>query len=267
MISDGKLQALAEELAGTSGVVAVALGGSRARGTHRTDSGVDLGIYGAADIDRKALAHVASRWSRSEVTVGAPGSWGPWVDSGAWLTVDGTAVDLILRDIGRVTEQCERARRGEFSFYSQPGHPFGFLDIAYAGEVATGVPFVDGQGVHAALKKSITPYPDALRRSFLASLWQVDFHLDGATKAARSNDTAYVALCMSHAVILLSHAWHGACGEWVINEKGVVAGVSRLPNAPSSFSADASATLAAVGTSPGELKAAIERVRSLPRPA
>ncbi|MFT3889855.1 MAG: nucleotidyltransferase domain-containing protein [Arachnia sp.] len=42
MISDDRLQALAEDLAGVPGVVAVVLGGSRARGTHRPDSDVDL---------------------------------------------------------------------------------------------------------------------------------------------------------------------------------------------------------------------------------
>jgi hypothetical protein len=35
----------AEQLAAVGGVVAVALGGSRARGTHRPDSGYDLGLY------------------------------------------------------------------------------------------------------------------------------------------------------------------------------------------------------------------------------
>ena len=39
------LAALAARLVAVDGVVGVLLGGSRARGTHRPDSDVDLGVY------------------------------------------------------------------------------------------------------------------------------------------------------------------------------------------------------------------------------
>lgn len=219
MISDAQLRRLADDLAAVPGVTAVVLGGSRARGTHRPDSDVDLGLYVSSDVDRSVLAAVAGRWHGSALKVGEPGSWGLWVDSGAWITVADTPVDLILRDVTRVAEQCARAVRGEFAFHQQPGHPFGFLDVAYAGEVALGVPLVDHEGVHAALAASINPYPEALSRSLMGNLWQVDFHLDGATKAAGTSDTAYVSLCLTNAVMLLAHAWHAACRAWVINER------------------------------------------------
>ena len=45
----GKVQTILDEvtgkLRGVPGVVGVVLGGSRARGTHRSDSDVDIGIY------------------------------------------------------------------------------------------------------------------------------------------------------------------------------------------------------------------------------
>jgi predicted nucleotidyltransferase len=104
-------------------VRAVALGGSRARGTHRPDSDIDLGLYVDADVDRAGIARLASGWTGAPVEVAERGGWGPWVDGGAWLTVDGVPVDLIFRDIDRVSEQCARATRGEFAFHTQPGHP------------------------------------------------------------------------------------------------------------------------------------------------
>lgn len=266
MLAETDVHRIAVDLAAVPGVVAVALGGSRARGTHRPDSDVDLGVYVTADLDRDQLSSVASRWSESGVTVGDAGTWGPWVDSGAWLSVDGTSVDIIVRDLDRVTEQCARAQRGEFAFHRQAGHPFGFLDVSYAGEVALGVPLVDDARVLQRLAQSVDPYPPALRRSLVADLWQVDFLLDGAEKAAKSRDAGYVALCIAPAVTLLAHGWHASCGQWVVNEKGVIPAVSRLPGGPPAFSADAATVLGSLGTMTNELLASIDRARVLPRP-
>ncbi|WP_234417533.1 nucleotidyltransferase domain-containing protein [Miniimonas sp. S16] len=266
MLSDARLHAMARDLARIEGVVAVVLGGSRARGTHRRDSDVDLGLYYEDPLDLLALADLATRWAGRPVEVAAPGRWGPWVNGGAWLTVDGIAVDWILRDLGRVSEQCERARRGELAFHPQPGHPLGFLDVAYAGEVATCVPLADDDGVLARLVAGLTPYPWALRDAMLAGLWQVDFLLDAAAKGAKAADVAYVALCTSTAAMLVAHAWHAVAGSWVTNEKALVPGTARLPVATGGFAARVAAAIGALGTTPTDLQRAIDAVRAAPRP-
>ena len=84
------------------GVTAVMLGGSRARGEELPE----------------------------------PGAWGPWVDGGGWLSIDGMAVDWIYRDLDRVHQSWQAAEAGSFSFHFQVGHPLGVPDFAYAGEVA-----------------------------------------------------------------------------------------------------------------------------------
>lgn len=267
MIDEDRLRSLSEDLGRVSGVRAVVLGGSRARGTHRPDSDVDLGLYVDADVDRTGIARVAGDWTGGTVEVTERGGWGPWVDAGAWLIIDGVPVDLILRDIDRVAEQCTRAVRGQFAFHSQPGHPLGFLDVAYAGEVATSVPLRDPEGIIADLARSVTPYPGALRRAFLAALWQVDFLLDAAVKGAKAGDAAYVTLCGTTATMLTAHAWHAAAGQWVTNEKGVVPNVARLAIDTGGFSAAAAAALGTVGTAPAELLDTVARLRELPRPA
>lgn len=266
MLDDERLRSLATELCAVRGVAAVALGGSRARGTHRPDSDVDLGLYIEQDADLEGVARVAGAWTGGPVALAGRGGWGPWVEGGAWLVVDGVAVDLILRDIDRVREQCTRAVQGEFAFHAQPGHPLGFLDVAYAGEVATCVPLCDPTGLLEQLARSVTPYPEALRRAFLDNLWQADFLLDGAVKGAKSADVAYVSLCATTVTMLLAHAWHAAAGEWVTNEKGLVPRVARLGVDTGAFSRRADAALGALGTSTDELLASIERVRALPRP-
>ena len=267
VLDEDRLRSMADELSRVPGVQAVALGGSRARGTHRPDSDIDLGLYVDANVDRAGIARVASGWTGEAVELAERGGWGPWVDGGAWLIVDGVPVDLILRDIARVEEQCARASRGEFAFHTQPGHPLGFLDVAYAGEVATSVPLRDPDGLLVGLARSVTPYPEALRDAFLANIWQVDFLLNAAMKGAKSGDAAYVSLCGTTTTMLTAHAWHAAAGQWVTNEKGLVPNVARLPLDTAGFSAAAAAALGNLGTTPEELLASITRMRELPRPA
>jgi len=266
VFDDDRLRAMAEELAAVHGVRAVALGGSRARGTHRPDSDVDLGLYVAADVDRDGIAAVARGWTGSPMTVAPRGGWGPWVDSGAWLVVDGIHVDLILRDVDRVAEQCARAVHGEFAFHAQPGHPLGFLDIAYAGEVATCRPLSDEGGLLATWAARLTPYPAPLRDALVRNLWQVDFLLDGASKGAKQTDAGYVALCASTAAMVIAHAWHAVAGVWVTNEKGLIPNVARLALDSRGFSSGAASVLGALGVTPDELQRSLTAVRELPRP-
>lgn len=257
---------MADDLSRVSGVRAVSLGGSRARGTHRPDSDVDIGVYYQGSVDRDALEALAARWTGRATTVTAPGGWGPWVDGGSWLTVDGTPVDWILRDVDRVAAQCERALRGEFSFHPQPGHPLGFLDVAYAGEVAVCRPLRDGHALLEDLTRRLTPYPEPLRDAMLHNVWQADFLLDGVEKGAKGGDVAYVSLCLVTAAMLIAHGWHGAARHWVTNEKGLVPGVERLPIDTRGFSGAVASVLRDLGSSPERLQESIAAMRAVPRP-
>ena len=134
--------------------------------------------------------------------------------------MDGVAVDLILRDVTRVADQCARAARGEFAFHAQTGHPLGFLDIAYAGEIATCVPLCDPAGVIPELARIVTPYPEPLRAALIANMWQVDFLLNGAKKGVGRADVAYVVLCAATAMMYVAHGWHAAAGQWVDQREG-----------------------------------------------
>lgn len=265
VLSADRLQGMARDVCAVEGIRAVALGGSRARGTNRPDSDLDLGLYYDGDLDVRALEELATRWTGSTTSI-VPGGWGAWVDGGAWLHVDGTPVDWILRDVRRVDEQCDRAVRGQFSFQPQAGHPLGFLDVSYAGEVATCVPLCDEEGLLAALRARVTPYPEALRTAMLRELWQVDFLLDGAQKGAKAGDTAYVALCAASAAMLVAHGWHAFSRRWVTNEKGLVPAVARLPVNSHGFSGVVASALGSLGSGPDELLQAIAAIRSAPRP-
>lgn len=262
MIGGETLARMASVLVDVPGVQAVVLGGSRARGTHTPTSDFDLGLYyDPALLDQARLAHAAGLIAGVLVVVAGPGAWGPWVDGGAWLRVDDQPIDLILRDVGRVAEQCQRARHGQFGFHAQPGHPLGFLDVSYAGEVAVCRPLADPLDVVGSLKSLVTPYPPALTRAMIDNLWQAWFVLDSAAKGAARGDVAYVALCCSTAAMVCAHAWHAEAEQWVLNEEDLVPGVARLPLDSADFVDDVTTALAALGDGDDRLQDALVIMR------
>ncbi len=263
MLDKARVYELAHRLTAVPGIVGVALGGSRARGDHVADSDVDLGLYYRPPLDVVVLRALAREVSRADVEVTEPGGWGPWVDGGAWLSVDGTAVDWIYRDIDRVQSSWNDARAGRVEFHFQVGHPLGVPGFAYAGEVALGVVLADPSRELAALRRQVTTYPPALRTALIDRLWEARFSLDNAHKAVSRADTAYVAGCLFRAVELCAHALHAHAGRWLVNEKGAVAAAGRLAAAPQDFTRRAQGVLAHLGDDPGQLRAAITAASAL----
>src|SRR5699024_12682412 len=105
---DNIIQRIKEELDGLPGVVGIVLGGSRARGTHRHDSDIDIGVYygesklfNTKDIEKSALN---INDEQKEHLITALGEWRTWIYGGGWLVVNGYHVDIIVRDIKHVSE-------------------------------------------------------------------------------------------------------------------------------------------------------------------
>ena len=91
---------LVDRVAKVPGVVAMTLGGSRARGAARPDSDWDFGLYyrgSKQNIDVEAIRALGY-----EGHVVAPGEWGRLVNGGAWLQVEQDRVDLLYRDLDLV---------------------------------------------------------------------------------------------------------------------------------------------------------------------
>ncbi|MFJ4841229.1 nucleotidyltransferase domain-containing protein [Streptomyces sp. NPDC088746] len=251
--------AMASRLAQVSGIEAVALGGSRARGTHRPDSDWDLGVYyrGVPDLD--ALTALASEVQGAPADVAGPGGWGPWVNGGAWLTVDGVAVDWILRDLDRVEAVWSDCRSGRFEVGIQPGHPLGFWSPCYVGEVALGRVLVDPGGELTSLQEATLSYPEPLRRALTDAAWEAEFSVASARKSAPSGDTLHVALCLSKAFGILTQALHAHHRSWCLNEKGALASAAALPDTPADFADRVSAALRGLDAPAVEAAAGVVR--------
>lgn len=244
-------------------MVGVLLGGSRARGEDTADSDVDLGLYYRPPLDVAALAELAREVAGPQAQVTEPGAWGPWVDGGGWLSITGTAVDWLYRDLDRVRSAWLDARDGRFRFHAQVGHPLGVPDFAYPGEVALGVVLADPTGELSALQEQTSAYPPRLAEALLTGLWEATFLIDNARKAVSRGDATYVAGCLFRVVCLCAHALHGRAGRWLINEKGAIASAGRLDVAPENFSARAHGILAHLGGSPIGLAAALDAAADL----
>jgi len=120
----GLAERIAGHLAGVPDVVALVLGGSLARGRGVSNSDIDIGLYyqPARPPSITALERVAADLddSGSGNAVTDFGGWGPWVNGGAWLTVEGHRVDWIYRDLGKVERVLSACERGEVARHIQP---------------------------------------------------------------------------------------------------------------------------------------------------
>lgn len=206
---------LAEVLASCRGVVGVVLGGSRARGRHRPESDVDLGLYyDQGSFDWPAVVEIFEAYddTRSPRGLASPGAWGPWMNGGAWLRVCGIAVDVLLRDAGFVEGVARDAQKGIFSSNYLPGFPHGWHSFMLLSEVYYNQPLAGDLVRLRALRDSVDPYPEALRTAVVDRfLYEARFSAILIQKLAGRDEVAYsvglayrCAMCMTHALFALN---------------------------------------------------------------
>lgn len=216
----------ADALAGLPGVDAVVLGGSRATGSAGEASDVDIGIYYGEGFDEGAFRARAAELDdarRPDCATGI-GDWGPWINGGGWLTVDGAPVDLLLRDTARVARCVDDCIRGNITIDYQCGHPFGFVNAIYMGEVYLCRPLVERTGALAALKRRLITYPETYRRAAIDKfLWECEFSLLCGRKAASKRDVVYAAGSLFRSAVALVYALYAHYRMYCINEKGCLA--------------------------------------------
>jgi hypothetical protein len=205
--------ALLDQLSDMAGVVCVVLGGSRAVGTHTEDSDWDLGLYYEGTLDHEAIRALGYAGE-----VFAPGAWSRLMDGGAWLDIDGTKVDLIYREIGAVRHWIDEASEGRFSVELLNGYLAGFDSTILVGEVAVAKP------LRGTLPLSVPSYPEALRAPFAAHWRQRrDFNRAYASVHESRGDAVMAQALRARAAIEEAHAVMAERGEWVFNEKGLLA--------------------------------------------
>jgi len=202
------LDRVADALHRLPGVEGVALGGSRAQGTHHAGSDWDVSVYYRAGFDPQSVRDIG--WPGS---ITGLGGWGPIFNGGGKLGVDGREVDLHYRDLGLIDRLHEDACRGEFTIEPLLFHQAGLPSYILLAEL----------GLNVTLRGELPrwEYPGALRRSAPPVWWdRAELTLFYATEGhARHGRTLQFAGLLSEAACHAAHAILCRRGEWVTNEK------------------------------------------------
>ncbi|MET9525300.1 nucleotidyltransferase domain-containing protein [Streptomyces coeruleorubidus] len=239
------LDTTADRLAALPAVRAVTLGGSRAQGTERPDSDWDLAVYYRGGFDPDALRAVGWEGEVSEL-----GAWGGGVfNGGAWLTVDGRRVDVHYRDLDVVEHEVAEAEQGRFRVEPLMFHLAGIPTYLLAAELA----------INKVLRGELprpAAYPPALRETAPAHWHGMAAATLAYAKAGHAPRGAVTqaAGAIAVAVTQTAHAVLAARGEWVTNEKGLVARAGLR---------DADALLGTLTRAPDELAQRITDVETL----
>lgn len=257
-----------ERLKPIAGIVALTLGGSRARGTATATSDIDIGIYYAKTrpVDVEALQQVATELDdqHRDRLMTEMGEWGPWMNGGGWLTVQGIAVDLLYRDLEQVSACIEACCAGEITIAYQPGHPHGFGNSNYMAEVALGRSLWDPQGTWQALQDKTRVYPPLLKQAIIQKfLWEAEFCLRIGRKSISRRDVTYAAGCCFRGVICLMQTLFALNEQYWMNEKGAVALASTFSLCPAQLQKRVDEMFASLAAEETAIAGAINQLQGL----
>jgi predicted nucleotidyltransferase len=221
------------------GVVAVALGGSRAMGTAGEGSDVDLYVYAGAEPPLDARAAIAAGAPRAEIGNRAFEPGDEWVDAAS-----GVHVDAMFRTPAWIEEELDRVL-----VRHEPRT--GYTTALWHG-VRTSRALVDPGGWYAALQaRAAAPYPEPLARAIVARnvpllRRALSSYVRQLEKAVRRGD----AVSANHRVAaLLASAFDALFAvnrETHPGEKRLVAlALTRCPRRPPAFAEQVAALLAA----------------------
>ncbi|WP_406489302.1 nucleotidyltransferase domain-containing protein [Streptomyces phaeochromogenes] len=206
------LDTVTDRLAALPAVRAVALGGSRAQGTHTHTpaSDWDLAVYYRGDFTPAALRAIGWEGEVSEI-----GGWGGGVfNGGAWLTIDGRRVDVHYRDLDVVEHELAEAEEGRFHVEPLLFHLAGIPSYLLVAELAI------NEVLHGTLPRPAA-YPDKLRHT-AHTRWHDTARMTLAyakTNHAPNGRRTETAGAIATAAMQAGHAALAARGEWVTNEK------------------------------------------------
>jgi hypothetical protein len=265
-VSDPMLARIVPRLAEVSGIVAIVLGGSRARGTANASSDYDIGLYYGSDepLNTEHLLNVARDLvdDSSTAAVTPVGGWGPRIVGGGWLSIGGRKVDLLYRGVQPVRAVISDCRAGQISMDYQPGHPHGFCSAIWMGEVALCQPLHDPEGLIAELKALTSPYPDKLREALVKRfLGEVLFSIENGEIAVPRGEQTHIAGCVYRALCCIGQVLFALNRRYLINEKGALAEAGKFSSTVPGLLDRAGHVWAAIGRS--EFAVALADMRAL----
>jgi hypothetical protein len=266
IVLDPMLAHIVPRLAEVPGIVGVALGGSRARGTANAASDYDIGLYYGPDqpLDTECLLNVVRDLvdDPSAAAMTPVGGWGPRIVGGGWLSIEGRKVDLLYRGVEPVRAVISDCRAGQVSMDYQPGHPHGFCSAIWMGEVALCQPLHDPHGLIGELKALTSPYPEKLQAALVKTfLWEVLFSIENGEIAASRGEQTHIAGCVYRALCCIGQVLFALNRRYLINEKGALMEAAKFSHTIPNLMGRTSYIWSAVGRS--EFATALSDLRAL----
>ncbi|WP_053365666.1 nucleotidyltransferase domain-containing protein [Bacillus sp. FJAT-27245] len=267
---DGKniLADITNRLKHISGISAIVLGGSRAKGTHISNSDIDIGLYyeSAKDLDIEGLQKIAREIDdgHRENIMTEVNEWGNWVNGGGWLKVQNVAVDLLYRDLNLVSRTIDACLDGNITIDYYPGHPHGFVNSIYLGEIASCKILWESKNIITGLKERTSPFSGKFKKATIQKfLWEASFSLEAAKKAVAREDIAYVAGCFFRSVSCLNQVIFAINERYCTNEKGAVEFISSFEVKPPHYKERVNDIFEMIAPNQAQLTEAIHRLKKI----
>lgn len=245
------IEALINNLRAISGIKAIVLGGSYARGTQTATSDLDIALYYSenAPFAIDEIRQVARTISTAgEPVVTGFYEWGAWVNGGAWIQTAVGKVDFLYRNLEHVQRTIDEANQGiqRHDYGQQPA--YGFYSVIYLAETQCCIPLYDPQGRIAGLKQQVVTYPPKLKERIIAdSLWSAEFTLMHARSFAERADVYNTVGCFTRAANNLTQVLFALNEVYFMSDKRVMESISAFATKPENYVERLSALLAQPG--------------------
>ena len=261
------LDQIVSALRGVPNLEAIALGGSHARGTHRPDSDLDIGLYyrEASPFAIDDIRLIAKTLSASgNPTVTGFCEWGPFVNGGVWIDNRSCKIDFLYRNLEQLERTIADSEAGRWDHHFDQQPPFGFRSVTTLGEILHCQPLYDPEDVLAGLKSRVATFPPALKSHIVQStLWAAEFSFLFAEGFARDGDVPNTVACMTRIFHYLVHALFALNECYLVNDKRVAQVIAGFAHCPPDFYARASAILGQAGTTTEALNGSLQVLKSL----
>lgn len=258
-----------KRLSKVEGVVAVVLGGSHARGDTKPSSDIDLAMYYHPDrpLNVEQLRELADELEGADPMLNlyedrGPtelGGWGPFINGGAWLEIQGQRMDWLYSNLVEVAQAITDAVNGKSVLHHRPGHPHGFHTHMFAAQVHFAKALYDPTGAFGRLKEQVLEYPPKLQTFLIQDFnWQIDVALASGEKSASRGETYYLAGALFECASCLVQMLFALNQKFFMNEKGSVDLVETFSLKPEKFAARVHTMLGSLGTTAAELQERLE---------
>ena len=217
------IKSIVESFRSVKGIEAIVLGGSRATKTENEFSDIDIGIYYNETFDISTFRKIASKLDdeHREDCITNLGEWGPWINGGGWLKINNIPVDILFRDIKKVNQCIDDCKKGVITIDYQSGHPFGFINSIYMGEVFYCEILYANSNEIQELKDSLKVFPSTYKTAAIQRfLWECEFSLQCGKKAINKNDILYASGSIFCSAICLIYVIYAENEMYCLNEKG-----------------------------------------------